>query len=87
MIAVGTVHTSEYEDRDGVKRSSLEMRATAVGTDLARVIARIEQPAQSKNSRSSVDDGGTTEDPADGDDAATDDGAEDGEGLVLEATA
>ncbi len=44
IIAVGTVHTSEYEDRDGIKRSSLEMRATAVGPDLARVIARIEQP-------------------------------------------
>jgi single-strand DNA-binding protein len=44
VIAVGTVHTSEYEDRDGVKRSSLEMRATAVGPDLARMIARIEQP-------------------------------------------
>lgn len=47
VIAVGTVHTSEYEDRDGAKRSSLEMRATAVGPDLARVIARIEQPPQS----------------------------------------
>jgi single-strand DNA-binding protein len=47
VIAVGTVHTSEYEDRDGIKRSSLEMRATAVGPDLARVIARIEQPPQS----------------------------------------
>jgi len=46
VIAVGTVHTSDYEDRDGAKRSSLEMRATAVGPDLARVIARIEQPAQ-----------------------------------------
>ena len=46
VIAVGTVHTSEYEDRDGVKRSSLEMRASAVGPDLARVIARIEQPPQ-----------------------------------------
>ncbi len=44
IIAVGTVHTSEYEDREGVKRSSLEMRASAVGPDLARVIARIEQP-------------------------------------------
>jgi single-strand DNA-binding protein len=47
VIAVGTVHTSEYEDRDGIKRSSLEMRATAVGPDLARVIARIEQPPRS----------------------------------------
>ena len=44
VIAVGTVHTSDYEDRDGAKRSSLEMRATAVGPDLARVIVRIEQP-------------------------------------------
>ena len=50
MIAVGTVHTSEYEDREGAKRSSLEMRATAVGPDLARVIARIEQPGPSQNS-------------------------------------
>lgn len=46
IIAVGTVHTNEYEDRDGIKRSSLEMRATAVGPDLARMIARIEQPPQ-----------------------------------------
>ena len=43
VIAVGTVHTSEYEDRDGLKRSSLEMRATAVGPDLGKVIARISQ--------------------------------------------
>jgi len=50
VIAVGTVHTSEYEDREGAKRSSLEMRATAVGPDLARVIARIEQPGPSQNS-------------------------------------
>ena len=44
IIAVGTVHTSEYEDKDGVKRSSLEMRASAVGPDLAHSIVRIEQP-------------------------------------------
>jgi len=57
IIAVGNVHTSEYEDRDGVKRSSLEMRATAVGPDLARVIARIEQQP-----RSSVVEGGAPPD-------------------------
>ena len=43
IIAVGTVHTNEYTDADGVKRSSLEMRASAVGPDLARSIVRIEQ--------------------------------------------
>ncbi|WP_328358457.1 single-stranded DNA-binding protein [Mycobacterium sp. NBC_00419] len=45
VIVVGDVFTSEYEDKDGLKRSSLEMRATTVGPDLSRSIVRIEQPA------------------------------------------
>ncbi len=49
VIVSGIVHTSEYEDKDGVKRSSLEMRANAVGPDLARVIARIEQPPRPRD--------------------------------------
>jgi single-strand DNA-binding protein len=44
VIVAGHVYTSEYEDRDGNRRSSLEMRATAVGPDLSRVIVRIEKP-------------------------------------------
>ena len=76
VIAVGTVHTSEYEDREGAKRSSLEMRATAVGPDLARVIARIEQSGPSQNSPV-ADAGG---DAADGEEA-------DSEELVLGAPA
>jgi single-strand DNA-binding protein len=44
VIAVGHVHTSEYEDRDGNRRSSLEMRAIAVGPDVSRAIVRIEKP-------------------------------------------
>lgn len=52
IIAVGTVHTNEYEDKDGVKRSSLEMRASSVGPDLARVIVRIEQPPQPQSGES-----------------------------------
>lgn len=43
VIVVGQVHTSEYEDREGIRRSTLEMRATAVGPDLSRCIARIEK--------------------------------------------
>jgi single-strand DNA-binding protein len=43
VIVVGNVYTSEYEDREGVPRSTLEMRATAVGPDSARVIVRIAQ--------------------------------------------
>jgi len=44
VTVVGDVFTSEYEDKDGLRRSSLEMRATAVGPDLSRAIVRIEQP-------------------------------------------
>src|SRR5246127_3698772 len=41
VIVVGHVYTSEYEDRDGNRRSSLEMPATSVGPDLSRSIVRI----------------------------------------------
>ena len=41
VIAVGHVYTSEYEDRDGVRRSSLEMRATSVGPDVSKAIVKI----------------------------------------------
>jgi single-strand DNA-binding protein len=41
VIAVGQIYTSEYDDKDGIRRSSLEMRATTVGPDLSRVIVRI----------------------------------------------
>ncbi|CAM2820262.1 hypothetical protein BST27_25260 [Mycobacterium intermedium] len=43
VIVVGHVFTSEYEDRDGNKRSSTEMRALAVGPDLSRALVRIEK--------------------------------------------
>jgi single-strand DNA-binding protein len=74
VIATGTVHTSEYEDKDGIKRSSLEMRATAVGPDLSKVIIRIEQAPQSQNAGAEE----REEDPAE-------EPTEDAEGLVLSA--
>jgi len=43
VVVVGHVFTSEYEDKDGVRRSSLEMRATAIGPNLARCAARVEK--------------------------------------------
>jgi len=72
IIAVGTVHTSEYEDKDGVKRSSLEMRAGAVGPDLARSIVRIEQPQPKPGTPADPESaaGADGEDTADGDELA-----------------
>jgi single-strand DNA-binding protein len=47
VIVVGHIYTSEYEDRDGIRRSTLEMRATSVGPDLSRCHARIEKTVSS----------------------------------------
>ena len=46
VIVVGHLYTSEYEDKDGNPRSSVEVRATSVGPDLARTIAKIERTKQ-----------------------------------------
>lgn len=98
IIAVGTVHTNEYEDRDGIKRSSLEMRATAVGPDLGKVIARIDQGAQQQDgpARESSQDPHDGDDDGDGDRSVHDEGEGEGgadpdggdtdaEGLALSA--
>jgi single-strand DNA-binding protein len=76
VIVVGHVYTSEYEDRDGNRRSSLEMRATSVGPDLSRVIVRIEKPgytgpdADSGAAAVAAGGGAGNEDAAAGDDQA-----------------
>jgi single-strand DNA-binding protein len=45
VIAFGHVYTSEYDDKEGVRRASLEMRAISVGPDLSQVIAQISDTA------------------------------------------
>ncbi len=51
VIAVGHVYTNEYDSSDGVRRSSLEMRATSVGPDLSQAIVQIIEkvPPAAKN--------------------------------------
>lgn len=79
VIATGVVHTSEYEDKDGIKRSSLEMRANAVGPDLSKVIIRIEQPPQRSHGDGREDDvDAHTNDPEDADESV-----DEAEALVL----
>ena len=84
VIVSGHVYTSEYEDRDGNRRSSLEMRATAVGPDLSRVFVRIEKPgytgpdAEQTPAAAAVTAAGeevtAVDDPAESSDAAADPG-------------
>src|ERR1700712_4248061 len=46
VVVVGTVYTSEYDDKEGNRRSSVEVRATSVGPDLTRCTARIDRRHQ-----------------------------------------
>ncbi|KUI01978.1 single-stranded DNA-binding protein [Mycobacterium sp. IS-3022] len=64
VIVVGHVYTSEYDDRDGNRRSSVEVRATSVGPDLARCTARIDRIKQQTDQRSTE----TNDHPVDPDD-------------------
>lgn len=83
VIVVGQVYTSEYDDREGVRRSSVEIRATAVGPDLSRCVARVETLRQA--GVSSGDDA-PAEVPSDtADRGADDDEPDTGTGLVAEA--
>lgn len=75
VIVVGQIYTSEYDDRDGNRRSSVEVRATSVGPDLARCNVRIDRTKQQ------------VEQPAEGDDdpADTTDDEQSDEALPLTA--
>lgn len=71
VIAVGKVHTSEYVDRDGVPRASLEMRASSVGPDLSCYIVTLQKlgrpsspPGQSNEAEEHTDAEEPSQDPA-----------------------
>ncbi len=83
VIVVGHVYTSEYEDRDGNRRSSLEMRATSVGPDVSRAIVRIEKPGYTGPTTADATAASGPAD-ADGDTTEADDGTG-GDGLPLSA--
>jgi single-strand DNA-binding protein len=78
VIVVGHVHTSEYEDRDGIRRSTLEMRASSVGPDLSRCIARVEKTvcSGSDTAGGSTPEAGSAADTTGADDAKQSDSAE-----------
>jgi single-strand DNA-binding protein len=80
VVVVGYVYTSEYEDKEGVRRSSVEVRATSVGPDLARCVARIEsrrQPGTTSDDQPAADSVETSEERVADPDEACDDSAVD----------
>ena len=84
VIVVGYVYTSEYEDREGNRRSSLEVRATAVGPDLARSIASIDRP---KNTVANSGDAATPQDEESEDGAESSESDDTVEGTDLPVSA
>ena len=46
VMVAGELRTNEYTTKEGVPRSDLELRATAVGADLARCISKIERQSK-----------------------------------------
>lgn len=42
VVVVGHIYTNEYEDKDGNRRSTVEVRATSVGPDLTRCRVKID---------------------------------------------
>lgn len=72
VIVVGHVYTSEYEDKEGNPRSSVEVRAITVGPDLARTIARIDRVKQQQEPPAAEETEGTDVDEDDADELADD---------------
>ena len=91
VVVVGYVYTSEYEDKEGVRRSSVEVRATSVGPDLARCVARIEsrkQPTANSDDGADLPAADSVEhcdEPVDDPEESGDDSAIGGKGLHLSA--
>jgi single-strand DNA-binding protein len=88
VIVVGYVYTSEYDDRDGNRRSTLEMRATSVGPDLARSIVRIiEKTGPARDPESAASNGEPAEADVEGgtDSVEAEDAAIGGKELPLSA--
>ncbi|AJW38392.1 Single-stranded DNA-binding protein [Rhodococcus sp. B7740] len=66
IIAYGQLRTNEYTNRDGVERADLEMRASAVGPDLARCNVSIHRTRAVASDAATDGDPGATE-PVDAD--------------------
>ncbi|MGK2865063.1 MAG: single-stranded DNA-binding protein [Mycobacterium sp.] len=69
VVVVGYIYTDEYEDKEGNRRSDVEVRANSVGPDLTRCRAKLERTG-------SVAEPASTAEADDG--AGTDDGGVDG---------
>jgi single-strand DNA-binding protein len=66
VVVVGHIYTNEYEDKEGNRRSTIEVRASAVGPDLTRCRVKIDPARRSTEQAEQTEpDGGEGAEPAD----------------------
>lgn len=46
VVVVGQIYTNEYEDKEGNRRSTVEVRAASVGPDLTRCRVKLDRSRQ-----------------------------------------
>lgn len=62
VIVAGNLYTNEYDDKEGNKRSTTEIRAISVGPDLSRSVARITSTRRLTGNASAPGEGNETVD-------------------------
>lgn len=65
VVVVGHIYTDDYEDKEGIRRFTVEVRAISVGPDLSRCRAKLDRPRPAADPAPTTEPGG-----ADGADAA-----------------
>ena len=62
VVVTGKLHTREYEDRDGVKRSSTELEVTDFAVSLKRATAQVTRASDRSQGRSGTPNAQSTSD-------------------------
>ncbi|MCV7354442.1 single-stranded DNA-binding protein [Mycolicibacterium fluoranthenivorans] len=66
VVVVGHIYTNEYDDKEGNRRSSIEVRATSVGPDLSRCRIKID-PTRRAPEPAAASESGAAEGPEEAD--------------------
>jgi single-strand DNA-binding protein len=61
VVVVGYIHTNEYLDKEGNRRSSMEVRATSVGPDMVRCQVKIDARRRAEDEAESDSDPESTD--------------------------
>lgn len=58
VVVVGHIYTDDYEDKEGIRRFTVEVRAISVGPDLSRCRAKLDRPRPAADPAPTTEPGG-----------------------------